>query len=134
MSEKSHVSLEQRVCPVCGNPHDVGVLIHKRLRPVLDRTTVTGWEMCPEHQELYDRGFIALVGTDPEKSKFAGSMISGKTMTQENAHRTGRIAHLKAEVFEQIFKSALPMRDGEPLPMVFVEDEVITKLEQMRDA
>jgi len=48
MNDKSHVSLEQRVCLVCGTTFDTGaILLDKRLRQHLDRHTVTGWGLCP---------------------------------------------------------------------------------------
>jgi len=43
---KSHVGMEQKVCPVCGQAFDTGViLLDKRLRNSLERKTVTGWDL-----------------------------------------------------------------------------------------
>ncbi len=55
MNDKSHVSLEQHVCLVCGKAFDTGaVLLDKRLRASMEHHTKTGWGLCPEHQKLSD--------------------------------------------------------------------------------
>jgi hypothetical protein len=69
MPEKSYVSMEQKKCLVCAKDFDSGaILLDRRMRQSLDRTTLTGWGLCPEHQKLYDDGYIALVGCDDAKS------------------------------------------------------------------
>ena len=51
MNDKSHVSLEQHVCLVCGAGFDTGtILLDKRLRASMERHTAIGWGLCPEHQ------------------------------------------------------------------------------------
>ena len=61
MNDKSHVSLEQHVCLVCGKAFDTGtILLDKRLRASMEHHTKTGWGLCPEHQKLADDGFVAL--------------------------------------------------------------------------
>lgn len=51
MSDKSHVSLEQHVCLVCGARFDTGaVLLDRRLRASMEYQTVTDWGLCPEHR------------------------------------------------------------------------------------
>ncbi len=48
MHDKSHVSLEQHVCLVCGTAFDTGaVLLDKRLRASMERHTATGWGFAP---------------------------------------------------------------------------------------
>lgn len=43
MNDKSHVSLEQHVCLVCGTAFDTGaILLDKRLRASMERHTATG--------------------------------------------------------------------------------------------
>ena len=62
MSEKSHVSIERGVCSVCGLEYDSGsTLLDKRLRASLETHTTTGWGLCPEHQRLFEDGFVANV-------------------------------------------------------------------------
>lgn len=51
MNDKSHVSLERRVCLVCGTHFDTGsLLLDKRLRQSLERYTTTGWGLCAEQR------------------------------------------------------------------------------------
>jgi hypothetical protein len=125
MSEKSHVSLEQRICQVCMESYDTGaLLIDRRLRASLERTTTTGFGLCPDHQLLYDQGFIALVVFDPERS---GNPTSGQLVKPSAAYRLGSFAHLKREVFAQVFNVPVDPK----LPLVFVDQEVIARLEAM---
>lgn len=124
MHDKSHVSLEQHVCLVCGKPFDTGaILLDRRLRASMERHTATGWGLCPEHQKLSDDGFVALVECDPQRS---GSQAGGH-LKPEQAHRTGRLAHLRRAVFVQVFN--MPIDDKQPC--VFVEPGVIDQLQSM---
>ena len=124
MDDKSYVSLEQRLCLVCGAPFDTGnLLLDKRLRASMNRYTVTGWGLCVEHQKLADDGFVALVECDPQRS---GSQAGGR-MKPEQAYRTGRLAHLRRTVFAQVFN--VPIADEQAC--VFVEPGVIDQLQSM---
>jgi hypothetical protein len=125
MNDKSHVSLEQHICLVCGASFDTGaILLDKRLRASMKRHTTTGWGLCPEHQKLSDDGFVALVECDPQRS---GSPAGSGRMKPEQAYRTGRLAHLKREVFAKVFN--VPIAAGQPC--VFVEPGVIEQLQTM---
>ncbi|ANY16511.1 hypothetical protein [Bordetella pseudohinzii] len=125
MNDKSHVSLEQHVCLVCGTRFDTGaVLLDRRLRASMERHTATGWGLCPEHQKLSDDGFVALVECDPQRS---GSPAGGGRVKPEQAYRTGRLAHLKREAFAQVFD--VPIAADQPC--VFVEPGVIEQLQTM---
>jgi len=125
MHDKSHVSLEQHVCLVCGTAFDTGaILLDKRLRASMERHTATGWGLCPEHQKLSDDGFVALVECDPQRS---GSPAGGGRVKPEQAYRTGRLAPLKREVFAQVFD--VPIAADQPC--VFVEPGVIEQLQTM---
>ena len=125
MNDKSHVSLEQHVCVVCGTTFDAGaILLDKRLRASMERHTATGWGLCPEHQKLSDEGFVALVECDPQRS---GSPAGGGRVKPEQAYRTGRLAHLKREAFAQVFN--VPIAADQPC--VFVEPGVIEQLQTM---
>lgn len=122
MSDKSYVTLEQRVCHVCGKQYDTGsLLIDKRLCKKFEHHTVTGWGLCEEHQKLFDDGFIALV----EATAPAGA----KMLKQEDANRTGNIAHLRRPAFNRVFNTEAPVS----LPMVFVEPGVIEELQEMTE-
>ena len=124
MTEKSHVSMEQRVCLVCGVSFDTGnLLLDRRLRASMEHHTTTGWGLCPEHQKLSDDGFVALVECDPQRSAPAGA---GR-IKPEQAYRTGRLVHLKRDVFAKVFNA--PITDDQAC--VFVEPGVIEQLESM---
>lgn len=89
---KSHVSMEQHQCAVCGITYDTGaILLDKRLRANLERYTVTGSGMCPEHQKLKDDGYVALI-----------------EVTEAMKLRTGIILHVRASVWAQIFDVPVP--------------------------
>lgn len=119
MSEKSHVGMEARICQVCGKQYDTGnLLLDKRLRESLDRVTVTGWGLCVDDEQKLQDDYVALV----EVANDGG----GSTLTQETADRTGRIAHLKRDVFSDMFDAKLPS----DLPMVFVGPGVLDQLEK----
>lgn len=125
MNEKSHVSLEQHVCLLCGVAFDTGnILLDKRLRASMERHTAAGWGLCPEHQKLSDDGFVALVECDPQRS---GSPADGGRLKPEQAYRTGRLAHLKRDVFAEVFN--VPIASNQPC--VFVEPGVIEQLQSM---
>ena len=124
MSDKSHVSLEQHVCLVCGQAFDTGaILLDKRLRASMEHHTKTGWGLCPEHQKMADDGFVALIECYPQRS---GAQADG-CMKPGQAYRTGRLAHLRRAVFAQVFNA--PIADKQAC--VFVEPGVIEQLESM---
>ena len=101
MDDKSHVSLEQHLCVVCGALFDTGaILLDRRLRPSLQRHTTTGWGLCPEHERLRSQGFVALVECDPQRS--AARSVDGRLKPDE-AHRTGRLAHIQRVAFARVF-------------------------------
>ncbi|RLM14206.1 ATPase [Gibbsiella quercinecans] len=126
MNEKSHVSLEQHVCLVCGTNFDTGnILLDKRLRASMDRYTTTAWGLCSEHQRLFDEGYIALVECDPQRS---GSPSKTGLLKPEQAYRTGRLAHLKRDVFTDMFNVSITTNQA----CVFVEPGVIERLQMMK--
>src|SRR5256885_1673808 len=123
MNDKSHVSMEQHVCLVCGVAFDTGaILLDKRLRASMERHTTTGWGLCAEHQKLADDDFVALVECDPQRSGSPNGSVK-----PEQAYRTGRLAHLKRHVFSKMFN--VPIEANQPC--VFVEPGVIEQLEAM---
>lgn len=87
--------------------------------------TITGWGLCPEHRQLHEQGFVALVECDPEKS---GNPGVGAKISPSRVYRTGKLAHLKREAFVDIFNVA-----AEPnTPCVFVDPGVIAMLEKIQ--
>jgi hypothetical protein len=125
MNDKSHVSLEQHACLVCGIAYDTGsILLDKRLRASLQRHTTTGWGLCAEHQNLSDDGFVALVECDPQRS---GKSSGADRLKPEQAYRTGRLAHLKRAMFATVFNVPIAADQA----CVFVEPGVIEQLQTM---
>ena len=125
MNDKSHVSLEQHVCLVCGKAFDTGtILLDKRLRASMEHHTKTGWGLCPEHQKLSDDGFVALVECDPQRS---GSPTGAARMKLDQAYRTGRLAHVRRTMFAQVFNVSIDDKQA----CVFVEPGVIDQLQSM---
>jgi len=123
MNDKSHVSMEQHVCLVCGVAFDTGaILLDKRLRASMERHTTTGWGLCAEHQKLADDDFVALVECDPQRSGSPNGSVK-----PEQAYRTGRLAHLKRHVLSKMFNVRIEANQ----PCVFVEPGVIEQLEAM---
>jgi hypothetical protein len=129
MTEKSHVSMEQQVCIVCCKAYDTNaILLHKQLRPVLDRHTVTGWGMCPEHQKLKDEGYVALIEIDEAKSTPSVGHNPHGQIQPNDAYRLGRVVHVRVSAWDNIFK-------GQPVPLhrvTFVESAVVDMLEKLQ--
>jgi hypothetical protein len=90
------------------------------MRTIPKKNTVTGYGLCPEHQKLYDEGYVALVECDATEMPAVGSSVApGKE------HRTGLVAHVRRSVLPYIFDVEIP----EKLPMFFVEQGVIAQLQ-----
>jgi hypothetical protein len=105
MNDKSHISLEQRLCQVCGATFDTGsILLDKRLRASMERHTTTGWGLCPEHQKLFDDGYVAIIEIDPQKTNLSTAQTRVKL---QQMWRTGRVAHIRREAFSRIFSVSL---------------------------
>ena len=118
--EKSHVSMEQHICIVCGAKYDTGaILLDKRLKASMECYTLTGNGLCPDHQKLHDDGYIALVGVDPSRSSFS----SDGNLTQSGAYRTGSIMHLKRDKWGVVFNC--PMPEG---PLAFLEEQALEEI------
>jgi hypothetical protein len=125
MNDKSHVSLEQRVCQVCGVAFDTGsILLDKRLRASMQHRTTTGWGLCPDHQRMFAEGFIALIEFDPLRS---GKPKDGVRLNSEEAFRTGRLAHIKRSAFNAVFSVEIDADQA----CVFVEPGIIERLQAM---
>ena len=110
---KSHVSLEQAQCPVCGAVFSTGaILLDKHLSQSLEMHTVTHFQLCPEHQTLWDDGFVAFIEIEPD---------SPRTLTE--SLRTGRIMHMHQSIATQVFEGTFEK------PICFVEKGLIDLIE-----
>ena len=121
MSNKSYVSIEKKQCPVCGTLHDVGILLDTRLKDSMEQSTVTGYDLCPEHKELHEKGFIALVVP-------AVSPTEGVTHLKVETARSGKYLHIKREVIENIF--VYVSAELIELPMLFIDEDAFNWFEQ----
>lgn len=123
---KSHVSMEQKQCIVCGAAYNTGAILmdtrirNGKLMESMERNTITGAGLCEEHQKLFDDGYIALVECDNTSDQ--------QRLRPENANRTGNICHIRRSLADQIFN----IKISESLPMVFIEVGIIEKLQDMQ--
>lgn len=123
MSDKSYVTMEQKKCPVCGKSFDSGsILMNTRLKAVFERYTVTGFAMCDEHQELWEKGYSALVVCDDSKTTHSGGYCKA-----EDAFRTGEVIHMRKKVFKQFF-------NRKPEKVVFIDTKAAKKIRRWADA
>lgn len=96
MSEKSHVGMEWKVCPVTGKEWETNsILLDTQMKKTLSKKTITGFQPCPEVQEKLDEGYIALVEIDEKRSE--------QPFTPSSVFRLGGIAYIKEKVFKEIF-------------------------------
>lgn len=118
-----YVKLEKNVCVVCAQTYETnGILISKRLKSIPKDAEITGWGMCPEHEELRDKGYVALVAIDENLSSREGGNITPAT-----AYRLGAVAHIAKEVFDDVFDTPAPDHG-----VCFTESAVIDMLEKMQ--
>ena len=117
---KSHVSMEQKLCVVCGKPYDSGaILLDCNLKESMEKHTITGFGMCEEHEKLTNDGYVHLVGINHNKSE----VLPSGNVNPNGAYRTGALAHIKKHVFTNMFNMSIP-RNG----VVFVDPEIINLL------
>jgi hypothetical protein len=118
---KSFVTMETKICIVCGTEHESGsILLDTRMRDRFDHHTPTGWGMCDTCEAQRNSGFVAMVeanNSDPSKG----------TLAPSDAARTGRIVWLKREAFEQVFNVPVPDKG-----VCFIEPGVIEQLQSLQ--
>jgi hypothetical protein len=113
--DKSYASMEQKLCVVCCETFDTGsILLDRRLQASMKRVTVTDYGLCPKDQAKFDEGYVALVEVDESKSK---ASPDGK-LKMENAHRTGRVLHIRRKFLNHDYAG----------PMMFCDKEVVDNL------
>lgn len=111
--EKSYVTLEQHVCPVCLKTFDTGnLLLDEKLRDVFEKYTVTGYGLCEEHKKVVEDGYVILVEVRERPQK------------GQDPYRTGNTAYLKRHVAKDIFP------DMDVQDVAFVEIGVLDKLRE----
>lgn len=116
---KSHVTVEQKVCPICRETFDSGaILLDRRMRETFEHYTTTGFDQCKKCIAMNEDGYIALVGVS--------NSPSGDTLKPEDADYSKEYLWLKRFVAEQIFD----WETGNH-PFVFIEPEAITKVKEI---
>ena len=113
---KSYVSLEEFICPILGIKHNdgAGVLLDTRLKPTMERTTVTGFKISKSAQDKLDAGYVALIEVS--------NTDLGDKLDNNKADRTGRLAWVKKEFANAIFNQHIET-------MAFINKDVYTMIE-----
>jgi hypothetical protein len=117
---KSHVSVENKICPICGVQHSHGcaVLLDPKLRDTLERDLVTGLGLCKEHDDLHLKGRICFVAVSN----------GGPNLMPSTAKRTGEIAHVTPEFYAHAFKG-----DPPTVPFVYCDPDMIARLKMFME-
>ena len=122
---KSHVSIERKICPITGETFDSGVvLFDKRMRSTLERNTVTGFEICPEAQKQLDKGYIAFVGVDEEKS----DKLPNGNISPVGAYKTGKVIYVRKEFARDVFGDVVLEK-----PFCYCDEELVQFLKTKQD-
>ena len=98
--EKSFVTLEQNVCPICGKVFETDNLLmdtrirNGKLMETFDKYTVTCYSICEECQKMIDEGRVALVEINEPSDP--------NNLTLDNVDRTGKIGWMKRDIVQQL--------------------------------
>lgn len=112
------IAIEEKICPVTGKTFQTGFLYNSKNKKAFDEDSkITGFQLMPSVAEYVDKGYVAIVGVDPKKSKLKNGSI-----TPMNAHRTGKAVFIKNEVFKKSFKMEVP-EEG----FIYTEDSIVDK-------
>jgi hypothetical protein len=112
------------ICIVCGKSKGGSVRKHRKIREIFEMRVPGNWEMCDEHKKLHQEGFIALVEAIQPSHTL---QESGKITSGGDPHRTGKIVHVRYELAEQLFATAI----DRSLPMVFCLPDVSERFKDM---
>ena len=121
--EKSIVSMEQKLCKICGKTHGTNALLLQSRginHPKLDKFTLTGYDYCKECKTKIDDGYIALV-------EISNTPTEGQSKLKlEEGNRTGNLCFIRKTAFEQIFNVS------HKNDMMWIEIGVLDKLAQIQ--
>lgn len=122
-----YIALSEHICEICGvtHTHNTEVLIHRNLRSIPEDKRVTGFGLCKEHDELNQKGYLALIGV----SNAEGLNKSKDRLKMQEAERTGECIHIRRNVFHDIFDTVVE----DHIKMVFVTPDVITHLTKLTE-
>lgn len=117
-------NLGPAVCVVCGKSKGGSVLKHPPIRDIFEMKVPGQWDLCKEHKKLFQEGYIALIeAMEPETLLIDDGQLS----PSREAVRTGVITHVRYELAEQLFKTAI----DRSLPLVFCKPNVSKRFEEM---
>ena len=122
------VGMVHDLCPTCLKKHNETIIIPKRFTAAVCNQVkdadgkAINFSLCTECKEVIDKGYVALIGIDPEKSN--GS--STGTVTLKDVWRTGKFVWLKKDVAKEVFKEVFNWEMD--APFILLEDEVFVKL------
>jgi hypothetical protein len=120
---KSYVTMESKICLVCGKNVPTGTLfLDKRLKERFEQYTATGFDLCDEHKKQIEEGYVFLVGCDMSRTEIE----TNGTSKPENWYRTGKILGIRKKVAKQIFN--IPITKSDVFPC---DDEAIDKIMEM---
>lgn len=111
---KSYVTLENFICPVCGEQHDheAEIIMHNQLKEVFEPTTLVGYKLCKKHQEIVDEGNrIFIIATNTGN-------IDGLA---------GKAIQISVKAFEHLFEDA-DMETVLKKGIVLIDTELFDKL------
>lgn len=122
------VGMVHELCPTCLKEHNETIIMPTRF----DKKTCNevknangkaiGFSLCTECKEVIDKGYVALIGIDPEKSNNS----STGTVALKDVWRTGKFVWLKKDVAKEVFKEVFNWERD--VPFILLEDEVFVKL------
>lgn len=121
---KSYVTVEQHCCPVCCKTFDTGaILLDKHMRDQFDHHTVTGWSLCPDDKEKFDKGYVAIVAVDRARSE----VEPNGNIEPAGAYRLGPVAHVKRDLAKDLFTIPIP----DEVPLIFADLDVLETLSKL---
>lgn len=120
--DKSHVTMEEHICPICSETYDTGViLLDTHLRKVFGTKTLTGISYCDKCKEML-KDYIALVSIDESKSE----RLPNGRISPEGAYRLGEIIWVKREAASKIIKIPIDT-------FAFTDVSVINQFKQIKE-
>ena len=114
--------MSNKICIVTGKKYQDGaIILDSRMKPSLEKDTVTGYGISPEIEQKINSGYIVLVEVDMSKS---GVSLTD-TINPENAYRTGSVMYVKKNRFGLFFNVDPP--EGK---IAYVPKEVIDLIKE----
>lgn len=121
---KSYVTMEQHICPICGEVHETGnLLLDKRLKERFERNTITGMSFCPKHKKMEEEGWVFFVEIEPP----TGTLEGASRLKPSQVALTGRNAAIRKDVAEELLKT------DKVEPISYIHPELMDKLVEMSE-